>query len=49
MAGLLNRIKSYLSSPKGRAMVDKAKRAATDPRNQAKAKAAVAKMRSRKR
>ncbi|WP_198943393.1 hypothetical protein [Actinokineospora bangkokensis] len=47
MAGVLNRIKAWVRSPQGRTMVDKAKRAASDPRNQAKAKAAVAKLRGR--
>ncbi|WP_197523248.1 hypothetical protein ACOBQX_30405 [Actinokineospora sp. G85] len=49
MAGLLNRIKAYLRGPKGRALVAKAQQAARDPRNQAKAKAAVSRLRSKRR
>ncbi|EWC62510.1 hypothetical protein UO65_2197 [Actinokineospora spheciospongiae] len=49
MAGLLNRIKAFLSGPKGRAMMDKARQAAQDPRNQQRAKAAVAKLRNGRR
>jgi hypothetical protein len=49
MADLVNRIKAFLRGPKGRAMMDKAKQAARDPRTQQKARAAVAKLRGGRR
>jgi hypothetical protein len=48
MAGLLNRIKSFMRSPKGRQMTSKAGRMAKDPRNRARARDAVQKFRRRR-
>ncbi len=48
MAGLLNRIKGFLRGPKGRALTDKARRAASDPRNRERARSAAAKLRRKR-
>ncbi|MDF5758537.1 hypothetical protein [Spongiactinospora sp. TRM90649] len=47
MASLVDKLRRYLSSPKGRQVVDKAKRAANDPRNQRKARELLDRLRSR--
>jgi hypothetical protein len=49
MAGLLNRIKSFLRSPKGRQMTNKAREMAKDPRNRERARQAADKLRRRRR
>jgi hypothetical protein len=48
MAGLLNRIKTFLRSPKGRQMTTKAREMAKDPRNRARARQAADKLRRRR-
>jgi hypothetical protein len=48
MAGLLNRIKSFLRSPKGRQMTNKARDLAKDPRNRERARRAADKLRRRR-
>ena len=48
MAGLLNRIKSFLSSPKGQQMKNKARDLAKDPRNRERARQAAQKLRRKR-
>lgn len=48
MAGLLNRIKSFMRSPKGRQMTTKAGDMAKDPRNRARAREAVQRFRRKR-
>jgi hypothetical protein len=48
MAGLLNRIKSFMRSPRGRQMGTKAGEMAKDPRNRARARDAVQKFRRKR-
>ncbi len=48
MAGLLNRIKSFMRSPKGRQMTNKAGNMAKDPRNRERARQAVQKLRRKR-
>jgi hypothetical protein len=45
MAGLFNKIKSFMRSPKGRQMTTKAGEMAKDPRNRDRARQAVQKFR----
>lgn len=47
MSSLIRRIRRFISSPEGRRAIDQAKRAARDPRNQAKAKRALRRLRGR--
>ncbi|GAA3029313.1 hypothetical protein Aglo01_35690 [Actinokineospora globicatena] len=47
MAGLLNRIKSFLRSPRGRQLSTKARDLARDPRNRERARQAARKFRRR--
>ncbi|MEJ8639254.1 MULTISPECIES: hypothetical protein [Streptomyces] len=47
MAGILDRIKSFARSPKGRRMIEQGRRAAADPRKRAQAKETLRKFRSR--
>lgn len=48
MAGLLNRIKSFMRSPRGRQMTTKAGEMAKDPRNRGRARDAVQRFRRRR-
>jgi hypothetical protein len=48
MAGLLNRIKSFMRSPKGRQVTDKARNMAKDPRNRERARQAAQKLRRKR-
>ncbi|MCT2583091.1 hypothetical protein [Actinophytocola gossypii] len=48
MAGLLNRIKGYLRSPKGQQMTNKARDMAKDPRKRERARQAADKLRRRR-
>jgi hypothetical protein len=45
---LMDRVRAYLNSPKGRQQIEKAKRMASDPRNQQKARRFLDKFRSRR-
>ena len=47
MAGLLGRLTKLASSPKGRELIDKAKDAATDPKNRAKVEEAAKRLRGK--
>ncbi|HEY0637315.1 MAG TPA: hypothetical protein VGD67_06690 [Pseudonocardiaceae bacterium] len=38
MAGLMSKLRRFLSTPQGRRIVDQGRRAAADPRNRAKAR-----------
>lgn len=48
MAGLLNRIKTFLRSPKGQQMTNKAREMAKDPRNGERARRAAEKLRRKR-
>ncbi|SEH02115.1 hypothetical protein SAMN05444920_12450 [Nonomuraea solani] len=48
MATLIDRVRAYLRSPKGRQNIEKAKRMARDPRNRAKARSWLDRWRSRR-
>jgi hypothetical protein len=48
MTSLMNRVRAYLRSPKGRQSVESAKRMARDPRNQQKARGFLSRFRSRR-
>ncbi|MFB4270854.1 hypothetical protein [Nonomuraea sp. GTA35] len=48
MTTLMDRVRAYLRSPKGRQTIEKAKRAARDPRNQQKARRFLDRLRSRR-
>ncbi|MFC4853021.1 hypothetical protein [Actinophytocola glycyrrhizae] len=48
MAGLLNRIKSFMRGPRGRQMTTKARTMAKDPRNRERARQAVTKFRRKR-
>ncbi|TDV44311.1 hypothetical protein [Actinophytocola oryzae] len=48
MAGLLNRIKDFMRSPKGRQMTNKAREMAKDPRNRERARQAAQRLRRRR-
>jgi hypothetical protein len=48
MATLIDRVRAYLRSPKGRQQVEKAKRMARDPRNQQKARRFLERFRGRR-
>ena len=48
MAGLLNKIKSFMRSPKGRQMTTKAREMAKDPRNRERAREAAQKLRRKR-
>lgn len=48
MAGLLNRIKNFLRSPKGRQLTTKARDMAKDPRNQERARRAADRLRRKR-
>jgi hypothetical protein len=48
MAGLLNRIKNFMRSPKGRQMTSKAQQMAKDPRNRERARQAAQKLRRKR-
>ncbi|MGH3877999.1 MAG: hypothetical protein ACRDSK_13300 [Actinophytocola sp.] len=48
MAGLLNRIKNALRSPKGQQMTNKAREMAKDPRNRDRARQAAQKLRRKR-
>ncbi len=47
MAGLFGKVARFASSPQGRKLMDKAKDAATDPRNRAKVEEAAKRLRSK--
>ncbi|WP_018532304.1 MULTISPECIES: hypothetical protein [unclassified Streptomyces] len=47
MAGILDRIKQYSRSPQGRRTIATARRTAADPRNRAKARAWIGRLRRR--
>jgi hypothetical protein len=48
MAGLLNRIKNFMRSPKGRQMTNKAQEMAKDPRNRERVSRATRKLRRKR-
>lgn len=48
MAGLLNRIKNFMRSPKGQRMTSRAQEMAKDPRNRERARRATEKLRRRR-
>lgn len=48
MAGLLNRIKNFMRSPKGQKMTGKARDMAKDPRNRERARQAAQKLRRKR-
>ncbi|WP_169729423.1 hypothetical protein [Thermoactinospora rubra] len=48
MAKLMDRVRSFLRSPQGRRTVEKAKRIANDPGNQAKARRFLERLRTRR-
>ncbi|MDQ3406463.1 MAG: hypothetical protein M3443_17425 [Actinomycetota bacterium] len=48
MAGMVDRIKGFLRGPQGRAMTDKAKNLANDPRNRQRAKDAMSRLRRKR-
>lgn len=48
MAGLLNKIKSFMRSPKGQQMTNKARQMAQDPRNRERARQAAQKLRRKR-
>jgi len=48
MAGLLNRIKNFMRSPKGRQMTSKAQQMAKDPRNRERARQAAQRLRRKR-
>ena len=48
MAGLFNRIKSFMRSPRGRQMTTKAREMAKDPRNRARARDAAQRLRRKR-
>ncbi|QIJ65300.1 hypothetical protein [Streptomyces sp. JB150] len=47
MPGILDRIKRYSRTPQGRRTIDSARRAASDPRNRARARTLLGKLRRR--
>ncbi|GAA3687663.1 hypothetical protein GCM10022224_061070 [Nonomuraea antimicrobica] len=49
MTRLMDRVRAYLRSPKGRQNIEKAKRIARDPRNQQKARRFLDRLRSGRR
>jgi CHASE3 domain sensor protein len=48
MAGLLNKIKSFMRSPKGQQMTSKARKMAQDPRNRERARQAAQRLRRKR-
>jgi hypothetical protein len=48
MAGLLDRIKNFMRSPKGQNMTNKAREMAKDPRNRERARRAAQKLRRKR-
>ncbi|WP_158073382.1 hypothetical protein [Actinophytocola xanthii] len=48
MAGLMNRIKSFMRSPKGQQVTNKAREMARDPRNRERAKQAAQRLRRKR-
>ena len=48
MAGLLNRIKNFMRSPKGQQMTHKAREMAKDPRNRERARRAAERLRRKR-
>jgi hypothetical protein len=48
MAGIMNRIKSFMRSPKGQQMTNKARDMAKDPRNRDRARQAAQKFRRKR-
>lgn len=48
MAGLLDRIKNFMRSPKGQHMTNKAREMAKDPRNRERARRAAQKLRRKR-
>jgi hypothetical protein len=48
MATLIDRVRAYLRSPKGKQQIERAKRMARDPRNQNKARQLLARLRGRR-
>jgi hypothetical protein len=48
MAGLFNRIKNFMRSPKGQQMTNKARDMAKDPRNRERARQAAQKLRRKR-
>jgi hypothetical protein len=48
MAGLFNKIKSFMRSPRGRQVTTKAREMARDPRNRERARSAVQRFRRRR-
>ncbi|WP_202638131.1 hypothetical protein [Bailinhaonella thermotolerans] len=49
MASLIDRIRRYVRSPEGRRNIEKAKRAARDPRNQARLRDLMGRLRGGRR
>jgi CHASE3 domain sensor protein len=48
MAGMLNRIKNFVRSPKGRQMTNKAREMAKDPRNRERVRQATQRLRRKR-
>jgi hypothetical protein len=48
MAGMMNRIKTFMRSPRGQQMTNKARELAKDPRNRERARRAAEKLRRRR-
>lgn len=48
MAGLFNKIKTFMRSPKGQQMTNKARELAKDPRNRERARQAVTRFRRKR-
>jgi hypothetical protein len=48
MAGLFNRIKNFVRSPRGQQLTNKAREMAKDPRNRARARKAAQKLRRKR-
>ncbi|SDC11781.1 hypothetical protein [Actinokineospora iranica] len=48
MAGLLDRIKGFLRGPQGKALTEKARGIAADPRNRERARTAVSRLRRKR-
>ncbi|WP_221353709.1 hypothetical protein [Streptomyces beigongshangae] len=47
MAGIMNKIKQFASSPQGRRSIEQARRASADPRRRAQAQRLLGKLRKR--
>ncbi|MCP3820649.1 hypothetical protein NLX86_21890 [Streptomyces sp. A3M-1-3] len=47
MAGIVNRIRAFARSPKGRRLTEQGRRAAADPRKRAQARQALSRLRGK--